>query len=76
MFPKKAVSSVVGIGGMAGSLSGAAFPLFIGFVLDYYKVLGNLTAGYNIIFTVCGSAYLVAWLVIHFLSPKMKPVAL
>ncbi|ARS36449.1 MFS transporter [Pontibacter actiniarum] len=76
MFPKRAVSSVVGIGGMAGSLSGALFPLFIGFVLDYYKVLGNLTAGYNIIFLICGSAYLVAWLVIHFLSPKMKPVAL
>lgn len=76
MFPKKAVSSVVGIGGMAGSLSGAVFPLFIGFVLDYYKVLGNLTAGYNIIFALCGSAYLVAWVVIHFLSPRMKPVRL
>ncbi|MBX0335129.1 MFS transporter [Pontibacter sp. HSC-14F20] len=76
MFPKKAVSSVVGIGGMAGSVSGALFPLFIGFILDYYKVLGNLVAGYNIIFTICGVAYLVAWLVIHFLSPKMKPVEL
>ncbi|SIR34699.1 MFS transporter [Pontibacter lucknowensis] len=76
MFPKKAVSSVVGIGGMAGSVSGALFPLFIGFILDYYKVLGNLVAGYNIIFTICGLAYLVAWLVIHFLSPKMKQVEL
>ncbi|MFD3002359.1 MFS transporter [Pontibacter toksunensis] len=76
MFPKKAVSSVVGIGGMAGSVGGALFPLFIGFILDYYKGIGNILAGYNIIFTVCGSAYVVAWLIMHFLSPKMKQVEL
>lgn len=76
MFPKKAVSSVVGIGGMAGSVGGALFPLFIGFVLDYYKTMNNILAGYNIIFTICGSAYLLAWVVMHFLSPKMKQVNL
>ncbi len=75
MFPKHAVSSVVGIGGMAGSLGGALFPLFIGFILDYYKALDNLVAGYNILFTICGCAYLLAWLVMHFLTPGIKKVA-
>ena len=54
MFPKKAISSVVGIGGMAGSVGGVLFPLFVGYILDVYKNLGNSTAGYNIIFFVCG----------------------
>lgn len=76
MFPKKAVSSVVGIGGMAGSIGGALFPLFIGFVLDYYKGLDNLVAGYNIIFIICGCAYLLAWLLMHLLAPRMKEVVL
>ncbi|HEY4156325.1 MAG TPA: MFS transporter [Puia sp.] len=72
MFPKRAVSSVVGIGGMAGSIGGVLFPLLIGVILDHFKLLGKLGTGYNIIFLICSSAYLVAWLVMHFLSPKMK----
>lgn len=72
MFPKRAVSSVVGIGGMAGSIGGAIFPLFIGALLDYYIGLGNLIGGYNFIFIICGFAYLVAWLVMHFLSVGIK----
>ncbi|AKD05469.1 membrane protein [Pontibacter korlensis] len=74
MFPKRAVSSVVGIGGLAGSVGGALFPLFIGAVLDYYTNLGNLTAGYNIIFTICGLAYVLAWVLMHFLAPKEEQV--
>jgi MFS transporter, ACS family, hexuronate transporter len=74
MLPKKAVSSVIGIGGMAGAVGGVLFPIFIGYVLDYYKALNNLTAGYNIIFAVCAFSFLIAWLVIHFITPKMKPV--
>ncbi|HLK27221.1 MAG TPA: MFS transporter [Puia sp.] len=76
MFPKKAVSSVVGIGGMAGSVGGILFPLLIGILLDHFKSLNILSTGYNIIFLICGSAYLLAWLVMHLLSPKMKPVNL
>jgi ACS family hexuronate transporter-like MFS transporter len=72
MFPKRAVSSVVGIGGMAGSIGGVLFPLFIGIILDHFKLLGKLGTGYNIIFLICSSAYLIAWLVMHFLAPKMK----
>ena len=74
MFPKKAVSSVVGIGGMAGSVGGILFPLLIGILLDHFKSLHILSTGYNIIFVICGSAYLLAWLIMHFLSPKMKQV--
>jgi ACS family hexuronate transporter-like MFS transporter len=71
-FPKKDISSVVGIGGMAGSVGGILFPLAIGMILDHYKLLGNITAGYNIIFIICGSAYLLAWVVMHFLTSTKK----
>jgi len=72
MFPKKAVSSIVGIGGMAGSVGGILFPLLVGILLDHFKALGILSTGYNIIFIICGSSYLVACLMIHLLAPKMK----
>lgn len=73
MFPKRAISSVVGIGGMAGSLGGVLFPIFVGYILETYRQLGDSTAGYNIIFFVCGLMYMVAWAVMHFISPKMTP---
>ncbi len=76
MFPKKAVSTVVGVGGMAGSIGGILFPLLIGVLLEHFKLLGALSTGYNIIFSICGSAYLLAWLVMHLLSPSMKQVHL
>ena len=71
MFPNRAISSVVGLGGMAGAIGSVLFPLFIGFILDFYKNAGNIVAGYNIIFLVCGSSFLIAWLLIHFIIPKM-----
>ena len=76
MFPKKAVSSVVGIGSMAGALGGFFFPGFIGYILDTNKAAGQIVTGYNIIFIICGCAYLLAWIMMHFLSPKMKKVEL
>ena len=76
MFPRRAVSSVVGIGGMAGSVGGILFPLFIGILLDHYKESGNITPGYNIVFVICGCGYLTAWLVMHLLAPKMKQAEL
>lgn len=74
MFPKRAVSSIIGVGGMAGSVGGILFPFFVGWLLDRYGALGDKTAGYNILFIICGSAYVVAWLVMHFLTPRMKQV--
>lgn len=61
MFPKAAVGSVVGIGGLAGALGATLFPLLVGTLLDHFKLLGQINAGYNILFVICGSAYLVAW---------------
>jgi len=75
MFPRKALSSVVGIGGMAGSVGGMLFPLFVGNVLEYFKEAGNKAAGYHIIFIICGLAYLLAWLVMHALAPRMQRVS-
>jgi ACS family hexuronate transporter-like MFS transporter len=70
MFPSGAVSSVTGIAGMAGAVGGILFPLLVGFLLDSYKSAGNLTGGYNVLFTICGSTYLVAWVIIHLLTRK------
>ncbi|MFA6246456.1 MAG: MFS transporter [Mucilaginibacter sp.] len=76
IFPKRAVSSVVGIGGMAGSVGGIAFPFFIGWILDSAKAVGNITGGYNTLFIICACAYLLAWLIMHLLTPRMKVVKL
>ncbi len=76
MFPKRAISSVVGLGGMAGAVGGVLFENLIGFVLDYFKRAGDIVVGYNLIFIVCGSSFLVAWAVIHWLTPKMEKVVL
>jgi ACS family hexuronate transporter-like MFS transporter len=74
MFPKKAISSVVGLGTMAGAVGSILFPIAIGATLDHFKLLGKITAGYNIIFVICSCAYVLAWLVMHLLSPQMKTV--
>ena len=70
MFPKEVVSSVVGIGGMAGAVGGILFPLLVGYLLDIYKANNNLSGGYNLIFSICGVTYLFAWIIIHFLTKK------
>ena len=74
MFPKEVVSSVVGIGGMTGAIGGILFPIFVGYLLDVYKGAGNLTGGYNLIFTICGMTYLFAWIIIHLLTRKSQKV--
>ena len=76
MFPKQAVSSVVGIGGMAGAIGGIFFPVFVGYLLDSYKVAGNISGGYNILFTLCGVTYLVTWTIIYLLTRKRSIVSL
>ncbi len=76
MFPKRTVSSVIGIGGMAGSVGGIIFQPLVGSILDYFQRAGNKGLGYNLIFLICGFAYLLAWLVMHFFAPKMQPVRL
>jgi MFS transporter, ACS family, hexuronate transporter len=76
MFPKKAISSVIGIGGMAGSVGGIIFPIIVGSLLDSYKAAGNINGGYNIIFILCGSAYVLAWGIMQFFAPKNERVVI
>lgn len=76
MFPKKAVASVVGIGGMAGGLGGVVFSKIGGALFDHYKKLGHVETGYTIMFSFCAVAYLLAWILMKTLVPKYKPVDL
>ena len=74
MFPKSAVATVVGIGGMAGSVGGIIFPIVSGFLLDHFQAAGSITAGYAMLFGICGSAYLLAFLANHLLAPRFEPI--
>ncbi len=76
MFPKKAVASVTGLGGMAGAVGGILISRIAGVLLDHFKELGHIETGYYIMFMICGSAYLVAWIIFNILAPKMKKVNL
>ena len=71
MFPKRAIASVIGLGGMAGSLGGMMFPILSGRLLDQFS--SSPTTGYAILFMVCGCAYLLAFAVHHALAPKFEP---
>lgn len=66
MFPKRAVASVVGFGGTLASLVSMAFFYLVGHILQ-----GDGT--YKTILLICGSAYVVAWLIFHFGEPVIKP---
>lgn len=77
MFPKKATGSVTGIGGMFGGLGGILLTWLVQKnMFVYYTKIGQIQTGYFIMFCICGAAYLTAWVVMHFLVPKMKPVEL
>ena len=67
-FPRPAVGSVVGLGGMGGAFGGMLVALVVGKWLDFsHKSYGPL-------FLAAGSMYLIALLVIHLLVPKIKQV--
>ena len=74
MFPKRAVASVIGIGGLAGSAGGFIFPWLTGKLLDRFSAQHNITAGYAILFSICGSAYLVAFVLMHLCAPRYEPI--
>ncbi len=69
LFPKRAVASVMGIGGMAGAVGGMLIAKIVGYVLQW-------TGSYMIPFLIAGSAYLVALTVIHLLTPRMEPAGI
>ena len=76
MFPKSAVASIIGLGGMAGSVGGVLFPIFAGEILDKFKAQDNTTAGYAILFSICGTAYLIAFGLTHLLAPRYEQIRL
>ena len=73
-FPKQAVASVIGIGGMAGALGGMLFPIVTGMLLDSYKASGNVAAGYGILFAFCAGAYLFSLILLQLLNPRLESV--
>jgi len=72
MFPKNAVGSVIGIGGMAGSVGGMLFPIFSGWLLDEFKATNRIESGYTILFSMCAVAYVIAFILNHFLAPRFE----
>lgn len=74
LFPKTAVASVTGIGGMFGALGGILIAKTAGNLFDYYKADGHIETGYLIMFLVCSVAYVIAWIIMQLLVPKMKRI--
>jgi ACS family hexuronate transporter-like MFS transporter len=66
MFPRRAVGSVVGIGGMTGAVGGMLIQTAVGLILYY-------TSSYLPIFVIAGGAYLVALFIMHLLVPRLEP---
>jgi MFS transporter, ACS family, hexuronate transporter len=75
-FPKRAVSSVTGIGGMAGALGGAFVSILAGQLLEFYKKAGHIETGYTIMFTIAACAYLLAWIIMNVFAPKNKTIVI
>lgn len=67
MFPRKAVGSVVGLGGMAGAIGGMFIGTATGFILQF-------TGSYMILFVIAGSSYLLALTVFSFLVPTIDTI--
>jgi ACS family hexuronate transporter-like MFS transporter len=66
MFPKQAVGSVVGFGGMTGAVGGMLIAEVTGYVLQF-------TGSYLPVFIIAASAYLLALGIVHLLSPRLEP---
>lgn len=76
MFPKRAIGSVTGIGGMFGAIGGILLSFFVQKNLFvHYRAINQIEIAYYIMFLVCGLSYLTAWVIMHFLVPKVKVIA-
>ena len=69
MFPRHAVGTVVGFGGMAGAIGGMLIAKLTGYILE-------TTGSYLPVFLIAGSTYLTALLIIHLLAPRLERVEL
>jgi ACS family hexuronate transporter-like MFS transporter len=67
LFPRRAVSSVVGIGGMAGAVGGILMQSASGRVVD-------ATGSYERLFLIAAVVYVFSVVMIHILSPRLQPV--
>lgn len=77
MFPKYTTASVTGIGGMFGALGGILLSALVQKnMFVYYRSINQIETAYYIMFFVCGAAYVLAWVIMHLLVPKMKQVDL
>lgn len=69
MFPKSALGSVVGFGGMWGAVGGMGISKVTAYILE-------TTGSYLPVFVMAGGMYLFALLVIHLLVPRLEPAKL
>ncbi len=83
MFPKSAIATITGIGGMAGGVGSFLINKGAGTLFTYSEEMGKAfsfigfegkEAGYMIVFCICAVAYLIAWVIMKSLVPKYKPV--
>lgn len=81
MFPKRAIATITGIGGMAGGIGSFFIQKGAGMLFTYsgetsMRFMGfeGKPAGYAIAFIFCAVAYLIAWIVMKLLVPKYKPI--
>lgn len=83
MFPKKAVATITGIGGMAGGIGAFIVQKTAGILFTKTGEMGAVftflgfegkQGGYFIMFCCCGVAYILAWTIMKLLVPKYKPV--
>jgi ACS family hexuronate transporter-like MFS transporter len=74
-FPKRAVGSVAGMGGTFGYIGYTLFGVLTGWILDFTLRRSGAT-NYLPVFIICGSAYLLALLLIHLLMPRLEPATI
>lgn len=81
MFPKSAIATITGIGGMAGGVGSFIINKGAGALFTYSEGMGSAfaflgfegkEAGYMIVFCICAVAYLIAWSLMKALVPKYK----
>jgi MFS transporter, ACS family, hexuronate transporter len=73
VFPRSAVGRVIGLGGAAGAITGMLFPIYCGWELDRYRMMGNEAGAYSHILSLCAFAYLATFAIHHLLSPAFEP---
>ena len=83
MFPKKAIGTITGIGGMAGGIGSFFINKGSGLLFDYtgenqivFLWFKGEEAGYFVVFSLCSVCYLIGWTVMKALVPKYQAIEL